>query len=730
MPLPFLNPALFPWLALASAPIIIHLINKNRHRTIDWGAMRFLEVSVVTSARRLRLQELILLLIRTAAIAVLVLAMARPYLPGVSAGNGAENARRTMVILLDRSMSMAHGRETVPRIGQAKEHAGKLLGLLKEGDTASLVLVDHRAVPVTAEPTARFARLKAVLETVKPSEGRADFARAVDEAIRQVRLSTNPRRQVFIITDGQAQGWHGQSKATWEPARRSLLKMQPRPEVFILSMDAPKTGNLALTDVQLSRLAVGVYRPVKINARITNHSDEDRTDVNVHFLVDGKREATIATEVKAWSSATPSFEYHFKQPGSHYVAVELDKDSLELDDVRTFSVDVFQRLPVLIVNGDPTSTGFDSGVGFLALALAPKDSANPEFKDVVEPTVLGVDRLGDADLDRYHVIVLANVSSLPGVQIARIERFVEQGGGLLICPGGLCDMDSFNRMLYRDGDGLAPAKLLAPEGDHRQTEQFASVLTAAFSHQALAPFADPKQGDLSRIHAYKWFRLERAADDHRSDTLCRLDNGRAFLAEREFGRGRVILTAIPIDDDWSDLPRYGFYLPLMHHIVYYLGSGVRPARNLPLGVPITHNIEPGADAKEVRITDPRGAVRSVPVRRRGKRRTATFDDTHAAGLYKAEAEEFGKTVVTWYSVSPDADESDLRPLTEESGKLIAEALGAGMAKDWDTLYQLMVSKSQGDREVWRWFVLAVLALLALELYLTGRWSRAESRPAG
>src|SRR5437867_380671 len=115
MPLSFLNPAYLWGLGLVSIPIIIHLLQRRRYRVVRWGAMEFLRLSVKKRSRRLRIEQLILLLIRCLILALVALAVARPALrPGVLPALASESHVHALLVL-DNSYSMRYQPEAAER---------------------------------------------------------------------------------------------------------------------------------------------------------------------------------------------------------------------------------------------------------------------------------------------------------------------------------------------------------------------------------------------------------------------------------------------------------------------------------------------------------------------------------------------------------------------------------------------------------------------------------------
>ncbi len=99
--------AMLGWLAAAALPLVIHLWNRRRHRETEWAAMAFLLAAIQKNARRLRIEQWLLLAVRTAIVVLVVLAVAGPHHETATAPF--DSGRPThRVIVIDGSYSMAY----------------------------------------------------------------------------------------------------------------------------------------------------------------------------------------------------------------------------------------------------------------------------------------------------------------------------------------------------------------------------------------------------------------------------------------------------------------------------------------------------------------------------------------------------------------------------------------------------------------------------------------------
>src|SRR5258708_23248026 len=103
----FLNSALLWGLGLASSPLIIHLLFRRKFRRVEWAPMKYLKLTIQRNRRRIQIEQLLLLLARTALILILVCMVARPVVNAAGIGRwlGADT-RTSHILLLDDSLSM------------------------------------------------------------------------------------------------------------------------------------------------------------------------------------------------------------------------------------------------------------------------------------------------------------------------------------------------------------------------------------------------------------------------------------------------------------------------------------------------------------------------------------------------------------------------------------------------------------------------------------------------
>ena len=198
----FVAPLVLVGLAALSIPVLIHLIQRERKRVVEFPSLMFLRKIPYQSVRRRRIRDWLLLAMRLAALALIVLAFARPFFKRSELAAAAQNGAREAVILVDASYSMEYG----DRWQKAKAAATDAIRGLNPGDRASLVFFSSGA-EVAVRSAADRGRLESGLAAANTGPGATRYAPALKLAGSLLGESPLPRREIILISDFQRRGW-------------------------------------------------------------------------------------------------------------------------------------------------------------------------------------------------------------------------------------------------------------------------------------------------------------------------------------------------------------------------------------------------------------------------------------------------------------------------------------------------------------------------------------------
>jgi hypothetical protein len=765
-----------PWmllgLAVLAIPPIIHLLNRRRYDVVEWGAMQFLQVSEVTR-RRILIEELLLMLLRMGLLAVLVLALAGPFLSGALATRLAGRPNRDVVLLIDGSASMAAINEagTQTPFAVAREWVGNYLQDLVPGDGVAIFQVREQVVPVVGELSADFGRARAKLDNLSAPAGSCNWQEAIKKAHAVLAESKRGDRQILILSDGQKFGWADPDNLfRWELLAGELGTNRPdppgsppRPRIQVVNLaaelfpheagkaDAEPIPNWALTPLRCNRPVVPVDREVTFQTDIVLIGQKGWSNPwKIRLEVDGTpvRDLAPPRDPKIDNGKVPfSFTHRFGKPGSHLITLILEadppaedrprgyvlKDRVPGDNRQDYAVEVVTALPVLLVDGDPSAAPpLHRGTDFLRDALSPARDRTP----VVQARVVSLQEFVPALLtgeQKPRVLILSNVPRLDPQQQEAITRFLAEGGGLLITLGERVEADRYNEELYRGGDGWLPARLDGIEGDEARPRESARPDPATFSHPALELFRTLPVGGLAEARFPRWWKLTTPGKHAPGVTVGLLRSPTAawpFLIERAFQAGRVLLCSVPLDNsNGTNLPDLPAFVPLAHELVYYL-AGARSAEfNLRPGQPIRYRLESEAALEQFRLRPPSGDERPLglppapasawPAQLLAQERGAllVFDGARETGVWRLTLPDHSTTI--YYVVQGDARESDLTPSSDEERDQVAKLVPLSYENDRKQVQQTAPG-TEIRQELWLYLLLGMIALLCGEVWLTRR----------
>jgi len=816
----FLNLAMLIGLAAVAIPIIIHLLNRQRATIVDWGAMRFLLESLTHRSRRILIEEIILMALRCLVVALLVLAMARPFMPsrtiipwalvlpallvaailaGVAAAMwrsvgtrwillgvamlltlfavGAsiiENVlqqrqwslsggERDVAILIDGSTSMTIPVDGKPNFERAIEEAQTVIQACRPADSVSILLAGPVPRPVVPNPIADREELAQALHDLVATGGQMRVLDSLSAAVTSLAEGSNPAKKIVLITDGQGVGWDARDEARWKFLGASLNSFAVPPQIVCRTLDLPnELRNAAVSDIRVSRKVVGTDRSVRIDVTIVNTGTTPIEPLTVQLLVDGVGAARQdAGDMPPGAAETVRFDYRFSNPGPHLVTAKvLSEDEMPSDNEATRVLPVIDKLPVLIVEGSPSTRPLDGAAAFVEIALTPIDEedeaeepepdpddkkadAEPALGQLVEPTVVPAPDVASVkDFGPYSLVILANVSRLPQAIAARLVRYVQAGGGLLIIPGDKAVPEFYGGWTSEGGQPFIPATLATRRS---LPDKPAHLGLKTLSHPALALMRDTTQSDVERAVITAFWTLNVDEKDQTVRIGGLLDTGDPLLVERRVGKGYVLMTSVSLDRRESNLPSLKCFVPLVHELAYYLAAtalaqtNVRPGSEFVMELPAR---SPGAAKKaEALAKVPADVV--TPGNRRVQASLAampnglrvTFSGTYEPGLYrltlpqKVGEDFFVPAAATGkgfpFVVLDDASEGDLTPLSDAELEAAGRHVDLFRADSTGRLVEAVTGSVPGE-ELWKYLALALLVGLLAEVGLA-RWIATQRR---
>jgi Aerotolerance regulator N-terminal/von Willebrand factor type A domain len=685
----FLAPLFFAALLTLAVPVIIHLTQREKKQVIEFPSLMFLQRIPYQSVRRRRIRDWPLLAMRLAAIALIVLAFARPFLKKPTVALASALGPREVVVLLDHSYSMAYG----DRWDRARAAARRTVQSLGQADHGTLILFGTGA-QLEVRATADLGRVLAAIDAATLSAEATRYAPGLKLAQRVLTESHLPNREVVMISDFQRNGW----------VRDDALRL-PSGTIFTpVVIGDPQPANVAVSSVLPQRSIFSGQERITVAAGIVNRGPAPVSNVKVDLDIDGRTLESQTITVPPATPASVTFQPFTLARAFTRGTVKISDDRLKQDNAFNFVMSPAQRLPVLIL--EPPQAPRDASL-YLQRALA--IGATPAF----QVDVRQADNVSSADLDRHRVVILNDTAALSSGEA--VKHFVAQGGGLLVVLGE-------HAVWGTDSNDILPG---VPGDIVDRSGRGGSLAELDYSHPILELFKAPRSGDLSTARFFRYRSIaikpqppaeKTAGQEPAERVIARFDDGAVAMAERKIGSGSVILWSSTLDNYWNDLALKPVYLPFIHQVVRRLATYEEPANWFTVG----QVVDPGhlLQSAGFGLQTGTGAMILTPEGRRIEQTGApTPVLLEQMGFYEIHGRN-QQGVVTVAS-NPDTAESDLTPL--DAQELKAAVAGGAGANSGSADEAVATPEDQERRQNFWWYLLMTgIALLGLETFISNR----------
>jgi hypothetical protein len=481
----FLSPIFF-WVGVGaiSAPIIIHLINRMRYRRIRWAAMEFLLKSQKKNRRRLIIEQLILLGLRCLLVVLAGLLVAR----FVGAIWRPETTTSHMVIL-DDSLSMSdHWKDqgldrTAMDVGkQMIKDLARRAAQVRALQQFQLIRLTDCIGPET-QPVIKdrlnedlLASLNRILDDKDAKSGATALHASPLVGLRTAAdlFANDPyqKKVLYFVSDFRHRDWSGADADALAKVLDDLVHLNVH--VKMVDVADPPRGetrqvlanhdNLAVTELRPESRVAPIDIPLQFTVTVHNYSNNEKKNVRVTIKVDGmeRPEGSLTIFSAPPGPSSQTFQIGFNQEGYRLVTanIEAEDTGLLLDNVRYAVVEVRKQVPILVIDGDGLSGARRPGGTYFLQNLF---GAAKGYQIVSR----NVDELSKPTLGEFPSIILLNVhaATIGEKGIKNLEQYVQNGGGVAFFMGPKIQPGEYNRLLWRDGQGLFPAPL-----DARPTE--------------------------------------------------------------------------------------------------------------------------------------------------------------------------------------------------------------------------------------------------------------------
>ena len=524
----FLQPYIFWALPLILLPVIIHFLNRMRHKPQPWAAMRFLISATRSSISNTKLRQFLIMLFRVLALVMLLLFLARP-LAGGWLGWALSPAPDAIIILLDRSASM----ETQIGATTKRQQALQLLADAAKGfeESSHLVLIDSASR--APQEVAKAASLTQ-LSVTQPTDTAADLPAMLHAAFNWLIENRAGTAEIWIASDAQRSNWQPEDPR-WKSIIAQISALSQKVRVRLITLNQAPEANNAIALKELTRRQHADKSELQFVLDLQRNRNAT-APIPITMTLDGARsqsEISLEGQSLRWRHKVDLGNH----PEGGWGSFELPADANHRDNTAYFVYGANTPLRASVVSSSAQSARFlqfAAASGQPADLIAPADFAN-------------------ANLTNQSLIIWQE--PLPtGPTAERLEAFAQEGGVIIFFPPGKPDAQIFNGLSWgavQDADAQSVFHIVRWEEDEGPLAKSDEHLSLPLSQTTF---------------------LRRQTVIGQKNILAAFDDGTAFLTRQSLGRGEIYFCTVQPTDDWSSLTDGPVLVPMLQRM---LQSGAR-----------------------------------------------------------------------------------------------------------------------------------------------------------
>ncbi|MFN7982886.1 MAG: VWA domain-containing protein [Vicinamibacterales bacterium] len=537
-----------------AGPIVLHLLKREPESRVPFSAVYLLRRAPVEQASKRRLRELLLLALRVAALLLLALAFARPFLASAVATSAG-----TTVVAIDTSLSMS----APGQFEKARQLAKQAITDAPLGHLVAVVGFADDARVVSQASGDRVAAA-AALDGLQAGAGRTRYRAGLNAAVDVLRGRPGT---VVVVTDLQETGWDAGDR----------VEVPETVTVQVKDVGAPP-ANLAVTSARVAgdRIVATVRNggPAIVTAQVHLNVNDGTQPTDTRVA------ASTAVPIGAGQTASVAFS----APKARWSSVSVDDAAGAAADNTCYIVtDAALKASVLIVStaGD---LGHDAFYLEQALVAAGSDGRAFSVEGAAAAELASWDQ---ARLDAHTAIILLSTRALEHRGRELLSAYLKKGGGMLVAASADVDGDVLQEILAGPHISIVTPGAAEPGARTPRTWSATDV-----RHPVMRVFGVAR-GAMGLVQ-FQRVPVVRAPD---CQQLARFTSGESALVDCPSGEGHAIVIASDLDNRANDFPLHATFVPFVHEAVHYLAGRQQRTSDylvadVPAGVPPVPGIVP------------------------------------------------------------------------------------------------------------------------------------------
>lgn len=666
----FVHPAFLWGLLAVSIPVIIHLFQFRRYRTLHFSDTRLIEELQSENKRQSQLKKLIILSLRILAIIAIVLAFAQPYRQ--HRNQIMQEGTASVLIYVDNSYSMENTAEQGNLLNEAKNRAEAIADAFGESGTFMLLTND-----MEGRHTRFFNKegFREELARVQTSPNSRPMHELIEYGTGFLEQEKNRNRQIFIISDFQ--------KTT---ARLQLLPSDSSIRMHLVPLKANKTANLYIDSCWFESPLFLDGQECRLEAIVRNGGPNDMEQLPVKLYVNGKQKAMATTDVPAGGRALMEIAFTPDPVQWQQACLEISDYPVTFDDKLYLSFRIQGRHPVLCLQ--------ESAENMFLKALYADD---PAF----DYRHMSLQQMDYSQLPKQNLVILNSTEPVGSGCLQELKSYVENGGCLLVIPSTKKDIALRNDI----------SNALGIPAFTKIDTQRSRVSEVQMEHQLFKHTMEKPSDRVQWPAVYRHYQYGNGLTPGK-ETLIALENGDELLGVQPVGKGRIYMLTVPLDDAFSEFQRHALFVPTLYNMALFKNNPPAPFYWMGGNNPIPLEAESLQDERLPELQNEALHFRCIPEIRNNYNSSDLFlhDQIREAGNYvlcsngdtlqiisfnydRKESEPDGWTEDELKQYCKGQNDKDLLPIQHLSSAAVAEKIkgrsGSGSLFIWLALAFLL-----------------------------------------
>lgn len=684
----FINPFLLLFAAAAGIPLLLHLLNRQRVKIVEFSTVKYLLSLQKTRMRKVRIRQILLLILRTLALMAIAFAFARPTIEGGYLPSLGGKSTTTAILLLDVSGSSMSETNAGSFFERSIEEATQILDNFTEKERVEIIGFGSTILYDSGEPTSDYDRLKVFLKSMQPSFTAAVPPVAFARALEVLKNSHDPNLELYLIGDLQGQAWRNFEFELFQSERLDV-------KLFVTRVSPGAIDNVSAEQVRFPNQLITAGREFSAQCEVHNFKSETSADLLVSLDMNDKTMAQTDLTIAPAATGKITFRQNAPNSGFMYGSVSIDDDDLLSDNRFNFAMKIPSGSKVALVSDD------DQEAFYVHKALSPS-TAGDVTKQV---DLIGTLQAGSANLFGYDAVIVSLKSQMPAALVSSLRSYLNSGGAVLFMMRPNIDIRDFSEKT------ASPIfQLQVTEAPPTPTPQAGKYLLNKFSfdHPLFSPYKQFAADKLPQAEFLGHFKTVEGASTR---VLARFSDNMPAVLEGSVGKGKALLYTFSLDNRFSDLVSRPFMVILLNRSIEYLVSEpINQRESIVSGSEVTRELGTQKAQQFVLVTPINDTTQLSPAFRTGAI-VFNLGRLQNPGIYKIVGDG---TPIDVFAVNFPAEESETvygDPATV--GKKVAGA--KVIVLDYDANPRSLITSARFGTELWKLFLLMGFIFLMIEM---------------